>query len=379
MAPFRFDVVAIDPTGARRGSLSTAHGAIETPVFMPVGTYGAVKSLSPEELTAAGARIILGNTYHLYLRPGHEVIEQLGGLHRFMGWDGPILTDSGGFQIFSLAALRRVTDDGVEFRSHLDGSLHFLSPEKAIEVQRALGSDICMVLDECPPATAPREALARAMSRTTSWAIRCKRAFAAETRESGDGGALFGIVQGGVEADLRLEHVRQIVDIGFHGYAVGGVSVGESPGDIHAIGRLLGPLLPDHAPRYMMGLGTPRDLIELMGSGFDMFDCVMPTRNARNGTLFTWSGPLHIRNEAFSRDPRPIEEGCLCYACARFSRAYLRHLYLSKEILGHRLNTIHNLSFYQSLMSAARAAIDEGRYAGWRDRALERLGRGEAA
>jgi queuine tRNA-ribosyltransferase len=376
---FRFEVKAKDPEGARRGALSTPHGVVDTPAFMPVGTYGAVKSLSPDDLAGAGAQIILGNTYHLYMRPGHEVIEGLGGLHRFMGWPGPILTDSGGFQVFSLAALRRVTDDGVEFRSHLDGSLHFLGPETAIEVQRALGSDITMVLDECPPATAPRDELARAMSRTTAWAIRCKRTFEAARDEGDDGRALFGIVQGGIHEDLRREHADQITGIGFDGYAVGGVSVGEEPEQIHAVGRLLGPLLPPEAPRYMMGLGTPADLIEMIGSGFDMFDCVMPTRNARNGTLFTWRGTLHIRNEKHTRDARPIDEECSCYTCRRFSRAYLRHLYLSKEILGHRLNTIHNVSFYQGLMAAARAAIEAGRYAAWRSVALARLREDETA
>jgi queuine tRNA-ribosyltransferase len=377
--PFRFEVKVTDPGGARRGALTTPHGAVDTPAFMPVGTYGAVKSLSPEDLAGAGAQIVLGNTYHLYLRPGHEVIQGLGGLHRFMGWPGPILTDSGGFQVFSLAALRRVTDDGVEFRSHLDGSLHFLKPETAIQVQRSLGSDISMVLDECPPATAPRDALERAMARTTSWAIRCKRAFEAARDEGGDGRALFGIVQGGVQEDLRREHADQITGIGFDGYAVGGVSVGEEPEQIHTVGRLLGPLLPAQAPRYMMGLGTPADLIELIGSGFDMFDCVMPTRNARNGTLFTWRGTLHIRNEKHTRDGRPIDEDCPCYTCRRFSRAYLRHLYLSKEILGHRLNTIHNVSFYQGLMAGARAAIEARGYAAWRICTLARLGEAETA
>jgi queuine tRNA-ribosyltransferase len=293
------------------------------------------------------------------------VIESLGGLHRFISWPGPILTDSGGFQVFSLAALRRVGEDGVEFRSHLDGSLHLLTPEMAIEVQNALGSDISMVLDECPPATAPRDDIVRAMSRTTAWAARCKQAFG-----DGKSRALFGIVQGGVQEDLRREHAQAIVEIGFDGYAVGGVSVGEPPERIHGIGRLMGGLLPPGAPRYMMGLGTPTDLIELIGSGFDMFDCVMPTRNARNGTLFTSRGLMHIKNQAFTGDPSPIDPGCSCYTCRGFSRAYLRHLHLSKEILGQRLNTIHNLFFYESLMTAARAAIAAGGYAAWSRRTL---------
>jgi queuine tRNA-ribosyltransferase len=336
-----------------------------------VGTQGSVKALSPEEVAATGAQIILGNTYHLYLRPGHEIIEGLGGLHRFMGWPGPILTDSGGFQVFSLSALRKVSDDGVEFRSHLDGSLHLLTPEKAVEVQRALGSDISMVLDECPPATAGRDEIARAMRRTTGWALRCRRAFG-----GGDGRALFGIVQGGIQEDLRREHAQEIAAMGFDGYAVGGVSVGEAPELIHGIGRLMGPLLPAGAPRYMMGLGTPADLLELIGSGFDMFDCVMPTRNARNGTLFTSRGMLHIKNEACTRDGAPVDPDCACYTCRNFSRAYLRHLHLSREILGHRLNTIHNLAFYEALMAGAREAIASGGFAAWRQGTLARLEEG---
>jgi len=368
-----FELLSADPaTRARRGRLLTAHGPVETPAFMPVGTYGAVKSLSPDEIAATGSAIILGNTYHLYLRPGHETIAALGGLHRFMGWDGPILTDSGGFQVFSLAALRKVGDDGVEFRSHLDGSTHVLTPEKAIGIQRALGSDISMVLDECPPATAPEGDLIEAMRRTTAWALRSKEAFAGHGGGA-DGHALFGIVQGGTHERLRREHAAAIVSIGFDGYAVGGVSVGEPPEEIHRIGEVTGPLLPPDAPRYMMGLGRPADLLALVGSGFDMFDCVMPTRNARNGTMFTSRGVLHIRNEAHTRDPLPLDEECGCVACRRFSRAYLRHLFMSKEILGHRLNTIHNVTFYQTLMRGAREAIERGDYADWSRRTLARM------
>jgi len=370
-----FQVLSADPgTGARRGRLVTPHGAVDTPVFMPVGTYGAVKSLSPDEVTETGTRIILGNTYHLYLRPGHETIAALGGLHRFMGWDGPILTDSGGFQVFSLAALRKVDDEGVLFRSHLDGSEHRLTPETAMAVQDALGSDISMTLDECPPAAATKEEVVEAMRRTTAWAERCREAFAATRASSGR--ALFGIVQGGVHDDLRREHAESIASIGFDGYAIGGVSVGEPPEEIHRVGEVTGPLLPANAPRYMMGLGRPEDLIALVGSGFDMFDCVMPTRNARNGTLFTSRGMLHIRNEAHARDPRPLDEDCPCAACRRFSRAYLRHLFMSKEILGHRLNTIHNVTYYQTLMRSAREAIEGGRYADWARETLDRLGEG---
>ncbi len=374
-----FHLLATDPTGARRGRLETSRGAVDTPAFMPVGTYGTVRALSPEEVERTGSQILLGNTYHLYLRPGHQAIEQLGGLHRFMGWSRPILTDSGGFQVLSLAALRKVGEDGVEFRSHLDGSRHLLTPEKAVEIQRSLGSDINMVLDDCPPATATRDEVASAMIRTTAWALRSKQAFSS-SRKSEVRQAQFGIVQGGVHEDLRREHLGAIVEVGFDGYAIGGVSVGEEMERMHAVARLTGPLLPRNAPRYMMGMGSPADLILLMGAGFDMFDCVMPTRNARNGTLFTSGGILHIKNEAFARDPGPADEECPCYTCARFTRAYLRHLFMSKEILGHRLNTIHNLTYYQRLMAGAREAIERREYAAWRDQTLSRLvgqGQGE--
>ena len=370
---FCFQVLAKDSgSSARRGSITTPHGDVETPVFMPVGTYGAVRSLSPEELTSTGSSMILSNTYHLYLRPGHETIRRLGGLHRFMAWPGPILTDSGGFQVFSLSGLREVHDGGVAFRSHLDGSAHTLTPELAIQVQRALGSDISMVLDECPPGGASRDEVASAMTRTTAWAERSKREFH-DGAASPDGRALFGIVQGGVHADLRREHAEQVVRIGFDGYAVGGVSVGEPPEEIHEIGLLMGALLPAAAPRYMMGLGTPEDLLRLIGAGFDLFDCVMPTRNARNGTLFTSRGKVHIKNAAHAEDPRPLDEDCSCYTCRRFGRAYLRHLFLAGEILGHRLNTIHNLAYYQGLMRQARLAIEEERYSHWSRQALDRM------
>ncbi len=371
---FSFEVVAVDPgSRARAGKAQTSKGAFETPAFMPVGTYGAIKSLDPSEVAAAGCEIVLGNTYHLYLRPGADVIENLGGLHRFMGWRGPILTDSGGFQVFSLAALRRVTDEGVEFRSHLDGSLHFLTPEKAIGIQRSLGSDIAMVLDECPPATAALPELEAALTRTTAWAGRCRQAFTPDSA-----GALFGIVQGGPREELRRRHAEEIIEIGFDGYAIGGVSVGEPASEIHRVGASTAAVLPADRPRYLMGVGTPEDLLVMIGEGVDMFDCVLPTRNARNGTLFTWDGELHIRNEAHRQDPAPIDAECPCPACRRFSRAYLRHLFMSKEILGHRLNTLHNLTFYQQLMAGSREAIRQGRYASWRDTALARLRSGSA-
>jgi len=372
--PFRFETTHQDPgSRARRGLLHTLHGTVETPVFMPVGTHGAVRALSPDEILATGTRMILSNTYHLYLRPGASTIASMGGLHRFMGWSGPILTDSGGFQVFSLAERRRITDEGVEFRSHLDGSSHMLTPETAIAIQRALGSDVAMILDECSPATATRDEHIQAMRRTSAWSRRCLDVFGAG---SATGSALFGIIQGGTHADLRREHASEIVGMGFDGHAVGGVSVGESREEIWGVGELTGPLLPVEKPRYMMGLGAPSDLVRLIGYGFDMFDCVMPTRNARNGTLFTRHGMLHIKNEAHTRDPRPIDEECACYACRRFSRGYLRHLFLSGEILGHRLNSIHNVHFYQDLMRGAREAIASGSYAAWRDATLEGLAQG---
>jgi len=368
---FRFELIRADGAGPRRGRLITPHGAVETPAFMPVGTAGAVKSVSPGEVAATGAQILLGNTYHLGLRPGADVVASLGGLHKFMGWPGPILTDSGGFQIFSLAALREVGESGVAFRSHLDGSAHVMTPESAIEAQRMLGSDISMVLDECPPASATRDQVAGAMRRTTAWSRRCREVF-----DGSDGRALFGIVQGGVHEDLRREHAQQVVEIGFDGYAVGGVSVGEARDLIYDVGRWMGGMLPRAAPRYMMGLGAPEDLIELVGSGFDMFDCVMPTRNARNGTLFTSRGLVHIRNEVHTRDAGPLDPDCDCMACSGFSRAYLRHLFLSREILGHRLNTIHNLAFYQRLMAGAREAIAAERFHAWRSDTLARMSEG---
>jgi queuine tRNA-ribosyltransferase len=367
----RFEVTALDRgTSARGGSLETRHGTVDTPAFMPVGTHGAVKSVTPDEVARTGTGIVLSNTYHLYLRPGHDVIADLGGLHRFMGWSGPILTDSGGYQVFSLASLRRLDDEGATFQSHLDGSSHSLTPESAVRIQAALGSDIAMVLDECPPAGASRDDVRGAMRRTTLWA---RRSRAAMDRLDGDLPALFGIVQGGVHGDLRVEHLEEIRAIAFDGYAVGGVSVGEPAEEIHAVGQLMGPRLPAGSPRYIMGLGKPADLLRLIGAGFDLFDCVLPTRNARNGTLFTSRGLVHIRNEAHRRDPAPLDEACSCPACAGFSRAYLRHLFMSQEILGHRLNTLHNLTFYQSLMRGAREAIARGEYAAYRDGWLERL------
>ncbi|MFH0724773.1 MAG: tRNA guanosine(34) transglycosylase Tgt [Pseudomonadota bacterium] len=366
---FSFEITARSKTeSARAGIIKTAHGNILTPVFMPVGTLGSVKSLSPEELTAAGAQIILGNTYHLYLRPGCDVIERFSGLHRFMNWNGPILTDSGGFQIFSLGRLMEITEEGAAFRSHIDGSPHLLTPEKAVEIQRCIGSDIIMCLDQCIPFPASPEAAREAMSRTTRWAGRCKTVWA----ESESGAAtLFGIVQGGMVANLRRESVAALVDIDFPGYAVGGLSVGEPKELMYEMGEMSLAALPDKAPRYIMGVGTPEDLLELVARGADMFDCVMPTRNARNGQLFTRFGTINISNARHRLDTDPVEADCACYTCRNYSRAYLRHLYMNKELLAYRLNTIHNIYYYTHLMARVRSAIESGEFAAYKKRFQE--------
>jgi len=354
MAGLGFQLTARDGL-ARRGRLVTPRGEVATPVFMPVGTAGTVKAVTPGELRACGARIILGNTYHLYLRPGHLLVGELGGLHRFMNWDGPILTDSGGYQVFSMADLRRVEEEGVEFRSHLDGSLHRLTPEKSMEIQAALGSEVAMVLDECPALPASRETLAEAVGRTTRWARRCLESYRGP-------GVLFGIVQGGPEPDLRERSAGELLQLDFPGYAIGGVSVGEGPAAIGEVVGATAALLPDERPRYLMGVGRPADLVEAVARGVDMFDCVMPTRNARNGTLFTSTGSINIKREEFRSDPRPLDDACPCETCRGYSRAYLRHLFLSREILGSRLNTIHNLTHYLRLMDEIRDAIEQGRF-----------------
>lgn len=347
---------------ARTGRLTTAHGEIETPVFMPVGTQGTVKSLCPTDLHEIGASIILGNTYHLYLRPGDELVAKLGGLHRFMAWDGPILTDSGGFQVFSLSGLRRITEEGVTFSSHIDGSKHLFSPEKVVSIQRNLGSDIMMVLDECVPYGADRAYTEKSLGLTTRWAQRCRVA-----HPSGDRGQLlFGIVQGGFFKDLRAESARQLLDLDFEGYALGGLSVGESRPEMYDILYDAAPLLPAQKPRYLMGVGAPRDLLAGMDAGIDMFDCVLPTRNARNGTLFTFQGKVNIKRAAYREDDSPLEADCPCYACRTFSKAYLRHLYIARELLSYRLNTLHNLTFFSRLMERARNAIREGRFNAFR-------------
>jgi queuine tRNA-ribosyltransferase len=357
MDPFSFTVTHRDgETGARRGACATPHGTFQTPAFMPVGTQGTVKAMSPDRLREIGAEIVLSNTYHLYLRPGHRVVSELGGLHGFMAWDGPILTDSGGFQIYSLGELRRLTEDGAEFTSHLDGSRHFIGPTDAVAIQEALGADIIMCLDECTSYPSSWEETKRSMDLTLSWARRCKDA---QTRADQ---ALFGIVQGGMYADLRRRSALATMDIDFGGYAVGGLSVGEAKGLMYEMAGVVLELLPEGRPRYVMGVGTPEDLVVLSGLGADMFDCSMPTRNARNGTLFVPGGRIVIKNERYAKDDHPLEEACNCYTCTNFSRGYLRHLFMAHEILSSVLNTIHNLSYYFRVMRQIREAIVDNRY-----------------
>ncbi|MBI4684499.1 MAG: tRNA guanosine(34) transglycosylase Tgt [Nitrospirae bacterium] len=352
----------------RSSLITTRRGIIHTPAFMPVGTQATVKAMSPDEMKDIGAEIILCNTYHLYLRPGHDTIASLGGLHRFMAWDGPILTDSGGFQVFSLSALRSIVENGVHFRSHLDGSMHFIGPEKAMEIQSALGSDICMAFDECTPYPASYEYALKSLDLTTKWAKRCKESFEKSTPPSpplskgGMGGvtssqALFGIIQGGVYKDLRKRSLEELVDIGFDGYAVGGLSVGEPKEEMYETINFIAPLMPENKPRHLMGIGDLKDMLFAVEAGFDMFDCVMPTRNARNGTLFTSTGRISIKRTEYKSDNLPLDENCGCYTCRNFSKAYLRHLFLAKEILSMRLNTIHNLYFYIDFFRKMRDAI----------------------
>jgi queuine tRNA-ribosyltransferase len=349
-----FQVLTQDPqTAARLGQLTTTHGVIPTPMFMPVGTQGTVKAMTPDMLQALGAQIILGNTYHLYLRPGHELVKALGGLHHFMGWPGVILTDSGGFQVYSLGDLRKISEAGVQFRSHVDGSYHVISPEKSIEIQEALGSDIMMCFDECTPYPATRDYAQHSLKLSMRWAERCKAAQRSSTQ------LLFGIVQGGMFPELRAQSVELLQSIGFDGYAIGGLSVGEPKATMFEILRQTAPRLPAEAPHYLMGVGTPRDIVRGVALGIDLFDCVMPTRNARNGSLFTRQGKLSIKQAQFRHDEQPLEIGCECYTCQHFSRAYLRHLYMAKEILAAILNTVHNLHFYLDLMSRIRKAISE--------------------
>jgi queuine tRNA-ribosyltransferase len=352
---------------ARRGTLTLNHGVVQTPVFMPVGTYGSVKAMSPLELNEIGAQIVLGNTFHLWLRPGLEVIEAHGGLHRFMGWEKPILTDSGGFQVWSLGALRKITEEGVKFASPINGDKLFLSPEESMRIQRSLNSDIVMIFDECTPYAIDdvpigKEEARKSMELSLRWGKRSR----AEFDRLENPNALFGIVQGGMFEDLRDESAAGLEEIGFFGYAIGGLSVGEPKEDMLRVLAHTAPRLPDNKPRYLMGVGTPEDLVDGVTAGVDMFDCVMPTRNARNGWLFTRWGDIKLRNARYKNDTKPVDETCGCYACRNFSRAYLYHLHKTQEILGARLNTIHNLFYYQTLMAEMRAALDAGTFEQYR-------------
>jgi queuine tRNA-ribosyltransferase len=356
---------------ARRGQLTLAHGKVETPAFMPVGTYGSVKAMSPVELREVGAQIVLGNTFHLWLRPGMEVIAAHGGLHRFMGWDGPILTDSGGFQVFSLGALRKITEEGVKFQSPVNGDKCFLSPEESMRIQKVLSSDIVMIFDECMPYPASESEAADSMRMSLRWASRSKAA------HEGNANALFGIVQGGMHEHLRDESLRELERIGFDGYAIGGLSVGEPKEDMLRILQHTAPQLPQDKPRYLMGVGTPEDIVAAVAQGIDMFDCVMPTRNARNGMLFTRHGDIKIKNAQYRMDMRPLDEQCACYTCRNFTRSYLHHLQRVNEILGARLNTIHNLYYYQELMGEIRAAIEADAFADFAAR-FQRMRAGQA-
>jgi queuine tRNA-ribosyltransferase len=361
-----FTLLKKDTSGlshARRGRLQLNHGTIETPIFMPVGTYGSVKAMDPNELKAVGSQIILGNTFHLWLRPGTQVLDKFGGLHGFMGWDKPILTDSGGFQVFSLGAMRKITEEGVKFASPIDGSKLFLSPEISMQIQRSLNSDIVMQFDECTPyeidgRPATAEEAAKSMRMSLRWAQRSMNEFKAGENPN----ALFGIVQGGMYERLRDESLAGLEDINFPGLAIGGLSVGEPKEDMMRILEHVGPRLPENKPHYLMGVGTPEDLVAGVANGVDMFDCVMPTRNARNGWLFTRFGDLKIKNARYKDEQAPLDESCTCYCCKNFSRAYLHHLHRSKEILGARLNTIHNLHYYLNLMQEIRDAIDADRF-----------------
>ena len=370
MAGFSFEVVSRDGR-ARAGLLRTPHGDVETPIFMPVGTAAAVKAVLHRDLREMGARILLANTYHLMLRPGDELVARLGGLHGFTGWEGPFLTDSGGYQVFSLAALRKLDEEGVRFQSHIDGSPHLLSPERSMEIQQNLGADVAMAFDECPPGDAPREVVAEATARTTRWARRSREAHRRPDQW------LFGIVQGGVHLDLREASARDLAALDFPGYAIGGLSVGEPKEGRDRVLEHLDPILPADKPRYLMGIGTPEDLIDGVARGVDMFDCVLPTRNARNGQLFTSRGRLSIRNARYKDDPRPPDPDCACPTCRTVSRAYLRHLHLANEMAAATLASVHNLFRYVDMMKAMRQSIRLCRFAEWRGETLRRLADGQ--
>jgi queuine tRNA-ribosyltransferase len=368
MRPFFAFVVEQTDGLARVGRMRTAHGEVDTPQFMPVGTQATVKGLTPAQLADTGARILLGNTYHLTLRPGDALIAEMGGLHRFMGWDGPILTDSGGYQIFSLASMRKITDHSAVFRSHIDGNLLELTPEKAVAIQENLGSDIAMCLDECPPQPADAEGLREAVRRTLHWAERCKGAHRRADQ------ALFAIVQGGTDIGLRTACASRLAKLDFSGYALGGFSVGESPDQMAAALAPSAAALPADKPRYLMGVGRPQDLLAGIAGGIDLFDCVLPTRNGRNAFAFTNAGPLRLRNACHKRDSAPLESGCACYTCTHFSRAYLHHLFQAEEMLGPTLLSLHNIAFYCRLMAETRQAIREGRFSEFRAVRLARWG-----
>ncbi|HEX8322600.1 MAG TPA: tRNA guanosine(34) transglycosylase Tgt [Tepidisphaeraceae bacterium] len=359
MPPLSYELIATDPnTAARRGRVTTLHGSFETPAFMPVGTQGTVKGILPQQLREAGAGIILGNTYHLMLRPGEKTVAALGDLHRFMAWDGPILTDSGGFQVFSLSAVNKITDEGVTFKSHIDGSKHHLTPARSIQVQNDLGADIIMCFDQCPPGDAPGPVQQAAFDRTLKWAELSKHAHRRPDEQS-----LFGIVQGGVDLDLRSRCAQHLIDLDFPGYAIGGLAVGEGFENMKIVLGHTTPILPPNKPRYLMGVGFPRDIVEAVRTGIDMFDCVMPTRNGRNAYAFTRDGAIRLRNAQYAQDTGPIEAGCDCHACQHFTRGAIRHFFFASEMLGPMLLSLHNTRFYQRLMADIRVAIERGTFA----------------
>ncbi|WP_416390194.1 tRNA guanosine(34) transglycosylase Tgt [Terrisporobacter petrolearius] len=370
MSAIRYELIkTCKQSGARLGRLHTPHGVIETPIFMPVGTQATVKAMTPEELKEIGSQIILSNTYHLYMRPGHDLVKEAGGLHKFMNWDKPILTDSGGFQVFSLGPLRKITEEGVHFRSHIDGSKHFISPEKAMEIQNALGSDIMMAFDECAPYPADREYVKNSLERTTRWLRRCK-----EAHKNTENQALFGIIQGGMYKDLREQSAKEILELDLPGYAVGGLSVGEPKPLMYEVLDYTVPLMPKDKPRYLMGVGSPDDLLEGVIRGIDMFDCVLPTRIARNGTAMTSQGKVVVRNAKYARDFTPLDPECDCYCCKNYTKAYIRHLVKANEILAARLISTHNLRFLLKLMEDIRQAIMEDRLLDFKDEFFSKYG-----
>ncbi len=371
---FNFELLAKDPSGARYGRIETDHGMIETPIFMPVGTQGTVKSLAQEDLRDIGAEIILANTYHIHLRPGEQLLAEAGGIHRFMAWDRPVLTDSGGYQVFSLADLNKITDEGVEFKSHIDGSKRFLTPESVVDIQLDIGSDIMMVLDQCVEYPCSEEDARKAVKRTTDWAKRSLEAYGPRIVRNDYERVLFAIVQGSVYPGLRERSARELVELDFPGYAIGGLSVGEPKEDLYGMAALAASFLPEDKPRYLMGVGFPEDIVEAVARGIDMFDCVMPTRNARNGTVFTSRGRVILKNAANTRDFGPLDPDCDCYVCRTYSRAYLRHLFMAGEMLGPRLASYHSLYFYLHLVRQMRQVIREGNFTEWREEFYAKYG-----